>query len=80
MLFLLYLLLSAIFECPFDNISLMRDTLDVMALVDLGPEVMEVLELDQMPDLGKRSSNDRGLCNGGRGGDTACHISYLDAL
>ena len=43
MLFLLHLLLSAILKGPFDNIGLRRGTLDKTALVDLGPEVVEVL-------------------------------------
>ena len=80
MLFLLHLLLSAIFKSPFDNVGLMRDTFDMMALVNLGPKVMEVLKLDQMPDLGEWGSNDRGLCNGGRCGNRVCHIGYVEAL
>lgn len=63
MLFLLDLLHSAIFEGPLDNVGFMRGTLDVMALVELCPEMVEVLELDQMPDLGKRGGNDGGLCD-----------------
>ena len=35
MLFLLHLLLRAILEGPFDNVSLRRDTLDMEALVKL---------------------------------------------
>ena len=78
MLFLLHLLLSTVLEGPLDNISLMRDTFDMMALVNLCPKVMEVLELDQMPDLGERSGNDGRLYDGSRGGDTACHGEYLE--
>lgn len=58
MLFLLHLLHSAILKGPLDNVGLMRDTLDMMALFEFCPEVMEVLELDQVPDLGKRGGND----------------------
>lgn len=58
MLFLLYILLSAILEGPLDNVGFMRDTLDVMALVELCPEVVKILELNQVPDLGKRGGND----------------------
>lgn len=43
MLFLLHLLLGAILKSPLDDIGLMGDTLDVMALVKLCPEVVEVL-------------------------------------
>lgn len=63
MLFLLHLLLSPILEGPLDDIGLMRGTLDMMALLKLCPEVVKVLELDQMPDLGERGSNDGGLCD-----------------
>ena len=63
MLFLLHLLLSAILKGPFDNVGLMGGTLDMMALVELCPEVVEVLEFDQVPDLGERGSNDGGLCD-----------------
>ena len=64
MLFLLHLLLGTILKGPLDNISLMRDTFDVMALVQLFPEVVKVLKLDQMPDLSERGSNDGRLCDG----------------
>ena len=60
-LFLLHLLLRAILKSPFDNIGLRRCALDIIALVYLGPKVLEVLELDQMPDLGERSGNYGGL-------------------
>ena len=57
MLFLLHLLLSAILEDPFNNVGFGRGALDMMALIELGPEVMKVLKLNQMPDLGKRGVN-----------------------
>lgn len=63
MLFLLHLLLRAILEGPLDDVGLMRDTLNVVALVKLCPEVVEILELDQVPDLGKRGGDDGGLCD-----------------
>lgn len=63
MLFLLDLLYSAIFEGPLDDVGLVGDTLDVMALIELCPEMVEVLELDRMPDLGKRGGNDGGFCD-----------------
>lgn len=58
MLFLLHLLLRAILEGPLDNVGLVRDTLEVMALFKLCPEVVEVLEFDEVPDLGKRGGDD----------------------
>ena len=63
MLFLLHLLLSTILKGPFDDVGLMGDTLDMMALFELCPEAMEVLELNQVPDLGKRGRDDGGLCD-----------------
>ena len=74
MLFLLHLLLSAIFEDPFDNVGFGRGTLDMVALIELGPEVVKVLKLNQMPDLGKRGVNHRRLCNGRGSWDAACHV------
>lgn len=73
MLFLLHLLLSAVLEVPFDNVGLGRDTFDMLTLVDLSPELVEFLKLNQMPDLGQRGGNYGRLCNGGRGGDPARH-------
>lgn len=63
MLLLLDLLLGAILEGPLYDVRLRRSSLDMLALVKLGPEVMKVLQLDQMPDLGERSCNDRGFCD-----------------
>lgn len=65
MLFLFHLLFGAIFEGPFDNVGLMRGTLDMVALVKLCPKVVEVLEFYQMPDLGERGGYNGGLCDGG---------------
>lgn len=62
-LFLLHFLLSAILKGPLDNVGLMRGTLDMMALFKLCPEVVKVLKLDQVPNLGERGSNDGGLCD-----------------
>lgn len=61
MLFLLHLLDSTILKSPLNDVGLMRGTLDMMALFKLCPEVVEVLKLDQMPDLGERGRNDGGL-------------------
>lgn len=73
-LFLLHLLLGAILEDPFDNVGFGRGTLNMMALIELGPESVKVLKLNQMPDLGERGVNYRRFGNGGGGGDTACHV------
>ena len=41
--------MSAIFESPLNNVGLGRSTLDMVALGELRPEVVEVLKLDQVP-------------------------------
>lgn len=58
MLLLLHFLFSTILESPFHDIRLWGCTLNVLAVGELGPEIVEVLEFDQMPDLGERSSYD----------------------
>ena len=34
---------------------------------------MEILELDEVPDLGEWGGDDGGFADGGRGGDLGCH-------
>ena len=74
---MLHVLLGAILENPLDDVGFGRGTLDMMALVELSPEVVKVLKLNQMPDLGKRGVDDGRLCDRGRGGDAACHVDAL---
>ena len=45
----------------------------MVALRELCPEVVEVLQLDQMPYIAERSGDDRRFSDGGRSGDTARH-------
>lgn len=53
MLFLLDVQLHPIIKCPSDDICFWARTLHVLALGKLGPECVEVLKLDEVPDLGE---------------------------
>ena len=63
-----------ILKCPFHYICLGRYTLHMLALLQLTPEFVEVLELDEMPDLAERGGNDCGLADGGGGWDCGGHL------
>ncbi len=43
---------SPILECPFHHVCLMGDTFDMLTIGKVGPPLVKVLELDQMPDMG----------------------------
>jgi hypothetical protein len=45
---------GAVLELPLDNVGLLRGTLGVFGLVESRPELVEVLELDEVPDVGER--------------------------
>jgi hypothetical protein len=62
-----------ILEGPLDDVGLGGGVLDPIALLELGPELAEVLELDQVPDGAERRVDDGRLANGGGGGDRARH-------
>jgi hypothetical protein len=71
MLLLLDLQNGTILESPLDDISLWRNTaFNVLALFQGRPEVAEVLELDQVPDIAELGLDDGGLGDRGRGWDT----------
>lgn len=54
-LLLLHLDDGTVIECPADNVGLLGGSLDVLAALERGPELAEVLELDEVPDVGERS-------------------------
>ena len=58
MLLLLDFLLGTILEGPLDYVGFWTSAFDMLALGKLGPEVVEVLEFDQMPYLRKWGWND----------------------
>lgn len=73
MLLLLHIQHGPIFEGPFDHIGLVGSAFDMLAFVELTPELVEVLKLDQVPDIGERSGDDGGFSDGSGGGDTSGH-------
>ena len=77
MLLLLDLYGCAILERPLDNISLVRCALDPLALVKRGPELAEVLEFDEMPDVAEGGFDDGRLADGGGGGDACGRHCFL---
>lgn len=84
-LLLLDLKHGAVLERPLDNIRLIRSSLDKLALLKLGPELAEVLEFDQVPDIAERRLDDgrladRGGCgNASRHGEVGGTIGFIDA-
>jgi hypothetical protein len=69
-LLLLHLKNLAILERPLDDIRLLRGALDVLALLQLGPELAEVLELDQVPNVAEGRVDDGRLADEGGCGDS----------
>ena len=69
MLLLLDLEGLAVLECPLNDVGLGRGALDEFALLELRPELAEVLELDQVPDIAEGCVDDGRLANGGGSGD-----------
>ena len=59
----------AVLESPLDNIGLLVGVLDVLRRLEGRPELGEVLDLDQVPDVGQRGADDGRLADGGGGGD-----------
>lgn len=49
---------SAVLEGPFDHVGLVGRALDPVALFERRPELAEVLELDQVPDIAERRVDD----------------------
>lgn len=73
MLLLLHLLLGAVLECPLDNVGLAGCVLDKLAFLERSPELAEVLELDQVPDIAEGGLDDGGLVDRGGSGDGRGH-------
>jgi hypothetical protein len=60
---------TAILEGPPDHVCLMASALDVLGLLDCGPEGMELGQLDEMPDVRERSPDNGALNHFVGGGD-----------
>lgn len=66
MLLLLHLVNSAILEGPLEDIGLVAGAgSDRLGLVESGPELAKVLQLDEVPNFGERRLDDDALENGG---------------
>ena len=65
----------AVLEGPLDDVGLGGCALDELALLELRPELAEVLELDQVPDGAEGRVDDSGLADGGGGGNGR-HCEY----
>ena len=60
---LLYIQDGPVLESPLDHVGFGRCTLDMLTLLELAPEAVEVLELDEMPHLGERGGDDGGFAD-----------------
>jgi hypothetical protein len=60
---------TAVFESPFENVSLGRGSLDSLGFGKIASPMGEVSELDAVPYLCQRSFDDCGFANRGGGGD-----------
>lgn len=58
---------ASVLESPLNHIGVAAGALDELGLVQGGPEVGEILQLDEVPDVGERCS-DHGALDHGRGG------------
>lgn len=65
MFLLLHLLLRPIRKRPLHHIRFGGGTLDVFAFLQFTPEDVEVLEFDQVPDLGEGRGDDGAFGYGG---------------
>jgi len=60
---------GAVLEGPLDDVGLLGSALDVLRAAEGRPELGEVLDLDEVPDVGERGTDDGRLADGGGGGD-----------
>lgn len=65
---------SAVLEGPLDNIGVRRGALNPLALLQLAPELGEVLQFQQVPDIAGVSFDDCGLANRGGRGNRSGHF------
>lgn len=65
MLLLLHIQHGTILKGPLNDIGVGRAALDELALLELRPELREVLELDEVPDVARVGFDDGGDVDGG---------------
>jgi hypothetical protein len=70
----------AVLEGPLDHIGLIRGSLHELALLEGRPELAEVLELDQVPDIAEGGLDDSRFADGGGGGDASRHCGFYGAI
>lgn len=75
-LLLLHIQHRPILERPLHNIRLLGRALDPLALLELAPELAEVLQLDEVPDGGEGRGDDGRLADRGGGWDW-WHFSFF---
>jgi hypothetical protein len=68
---------GAVLEGPLDNIGLIGCALDPVTLLESGPELAKVLELDQVPDIAEGRLDDGRLADGGGSGDAGRHYDLV---
>lgn len=73
MLLLFHIIHGAILEGPLHYVGFWRSAFFMFAAGELGPEMMEFLKLDEMPNGRQRGGDDSGFGHGSRGGDGAGH-------
>ena len=74
MFLLLHIQDGPIFERPLHNVRLWGCTLYMLTLLELAPKFVDVLELDEVPDLAKGGGDDGGFGDGGRSWDGGRHL------
>jgi len=73
-LLLLDLVDAAVLEGPLDQVGLLVGALDELGLGQGGPELGEILQLDEVPDVGEGRLDDDALEHRGGGGDGGRHF------
>lgn len=69
-----------ILERPLHNVRLRGCTLHVLTLLELAPELVEVLELDEVPDLTEWGGDDCRLADGGGSWDCRGHLGKVELV
>lgn len=79
-LLLLDLKNGAVLERPLDDVGLIRCALGPLALVEVRPELAEVLELDEVPDVAEWCLDDSRLADGRGSGNATRHDGFLGTI
>lgn len=74
MLLLLHVQHGPVLEGPLHDVGFWGCTFDVVGFGQLGPEFVEVLQFDHVPDLGEGGGDDGGFADGGGCWDAGGHF------